>query len=159
LKQVLTLAPVDIAATATRGVWVDIDQCVGFLEFEVQIGAITSTDAASAVVVTVEGSTSNATSDTGTAIAFQYQLSEAVGTDTLGAVTAATSTGLDIDSSSDDSKLLLIYVDPGVVRALGDDYRYVTPVLDGAATVSAALASISAHFTPRYSQASQKSST
>lgn len=159
LKQVQTLAPVSIDATATRGVWMDVDQCVGLVQFLVGFGVLTSTDADANVVVTVEASTSNATTDTGTAIAFSYALSEAVGTDTWGAVSAATSTGVNVDSSSDDSKLLAIYVDPAVMKALGDDYHYVTPVLDGDVAVSAALVNMVAQFTPRYSQASQKSST
>lgn len=159
LKQLPVLAPQDVAATATRTYWVDTDNCTGLIEFLISFGTLTSTDATANMVVTVEASTSNATTDTGTAIAFSYALSEALGTDTMGAVTAATSTGVNVDSSSDDNKLLAVLVDPAVMKALGDDYRYTCAVIDGDAAVTAALVSAVAQHTPRYSQASQKSSS
>ena len=89
LKVLPLLAPANVAAVATRSQYIDTDQCVGLVEFEVNFGAITSTDATGEVALTVEASTAAVSTDAGTAIAFQYQLSSAVGTDNMGAVTAA----------------------------------------------------------------------
>ena len=159
LKTVIVLAPQDITATATNTNWMDVDQCVGQVEFEILFGALTATDSStSEMAVTVLASTS-ADTDAGTAIAFSYQLSEALGTDTMGAVTAATSSGITINSSTDDNKVLVIYVEPAVLKAVGEDYRWACVNIDGTTNVTAALVAGMAHYTPRYAQASQPSST
>lgn len=159
LKILPVLAPVDIAATATRTQYIDTDQCVGLIEFEVAFGAITSTDSTGEAVVTVESSTAAVSTDAGTAIAFQYALSEAVATDSMGAITAATSSGKGVNSSTDDNKTLLVYVDPAVMKANGDDHRYAAVVVTPTSDVSATLVGVVARYSPRYPQASQKSST
>jgi len=159
MKILPVLAPADIVATATHSQYVDTDQCVGLVEFEVNFGAITSTDSTGQAVVTVESSTSNASTDSGTAIAFQYQLSDAVATDNMGAVTAATSSGVALESSSDDNKTLVIYVDPAVGKVNGDDHRYIGFVVTPTADVGSTVVGGVMHYTPRYAQASQKSST
>jgi hypothetical protein len=159
VKVLQVLAPQTIAATAVSSSYVDLDQCVGFLEFEVAFGAITATDAStSEIAVTVNASTGG--TDTGTAIAFSYSLSEALDTDSgFAAPAAATSSGIVINSSTDDNKLLMIYVDPAAIGASLADGRWVKFVLDGTAGITAALVAGVARYTPRYSQVSMKSST
>jgi len=159
LKVLPLLAPIDIAATATGSSYIDLDQCVGLVEFEVNFGAITSTDSTGNLTVTLQGSTGGIATDTNTAVAFQYALSAAVNTDSMGAITAATSSGVTLQSSSDDNRSLFCYLDPAVLTAGVTDGRfarvYVTPTSD----CSANLVGVVARYTPRYSQASQKSST
>ena len=160
LKVLQVLAPQTIAATAVSSSYIDLDQCVGLLELEVAFGAITATDGStSEIAVTVNASTAGGT-DAGTAIAYSYSLSAALDTDSgFAAPTAATSSGININSSTDDNKLLMIYVDPAAIGAALTDGRWVKFVLDGTAGVTAALVAGVARYTPRYSQASQKSST
>ena len=159
LKILPLLAHADIAATATPSQYIDTDQCVGLVEFEVNFGAITSTDSTGQAVVTVTSSTSNTSTDAGTAIAFQYALSDAVATDNMGAITAATSSGVALESSSDDNKTLLIYVDPAVMKVNGDDHRYTHFVVTPTSDMGACIVGGVGRYTPRYAQASQKSST
>ncbi len=159
LKTLPLLAPQDIAATATGSSYIDLDQCVGLVEFEVMFGAITSTDSTGGVVVTVEGSTGGISTDTNTALAFQYALSEAVNTDSMGAITAATSSGKTLVSSSDDNKTLLCYLDPAVLTAGVTDGRFARVKVSPTTDMGATLVGVVARYTPRYSQASIPSST
>jgi len=159
LKILPVLAPVDIVATATGSSYIDIDQVVGLVEFEVNFGAVTSTDSSGEATVTIEGSTGGISTDTNTALAFQYALSEAVNTDSMGAITAATSAGVSILSSSDDNKTLLCYLDPAVLKAGVTDGRYARVYIDPSADPTSTVVSVVARFTPRYSQASIPSST
>ena len=159
LKVLPLLGPIDVAAVATASQYIDIDQCVGLIEFEVAFGAITATDSStSEMAVTVQASTAGGT-DAGTAIAFQYALSSAVATDSMGAITAATSSGTVVNSSTGDNKLLMVYVDPAVVAAVGTGYRYANVKVDGTAGVTAAIVGVVGRYLPRFSQASQPSST
>ena len=159
LKVLPLLAPQDITTSATGSSYIDLDQCVGLLELELMVGALTATDSTDGVVVTVEATTAGASSDTNTAIAYQYMLSSAVDTDSMGAITAATSSGVALTSGSDDSKVMLIYVDPAAMAATVTDGRYVRVYLTPTSDQSATLVGVVARYTPRYSQASQKSST
>lgn len=142
------LAPVDIAATATGSAYVNMKQIgSGQLEFDVFFGVVSSSDSSGEVTVTVESSTGGITTDTNTAIAFNYRLSAAVGTDTLGAITAATASGVSTAVADLDNKRLLIYVDPAVVQ---DHSCRVNITPGGDSTVT--LASVTARFIPRYAQ-------
>lgn len=159
VKVLPLLASVDIGATATNSKWIDLDQAAGLLEIELNFGAITSTDSTGDVTVTVLASTAGSSSDTNTALAFEYRLSEAVDTDSMGAITAATTAGVALESSSDDNKTLLIYVDPCAVQAAVTDGRYIGVLLTPAAETSVCLVGVVARYTPRYASASMPSST
>ena len=110
LEQVVPLlAPVD-AGTTEKKLFVNaaLTHRVTFL---VYFGVITSTSADQYINVSVLACTSAATTS-GTAIAFNYRVSAATGTDTLGAVTAATTAGISVDTTSQDGMLLIIDIDP-----------------------------------------------
>jgi hypothetical protein len=126
MKVLPVLAPIDIAANATNGAYVDIRR-LNWLTFLVPFGVITSTDSTGECVVTVETNAVNDTSSSDSVevagIAFNYRLSAAVGTDSMGAITAATASGVAFANTS-DGKMLVIDVDPAVVQATSGQ-RYV----------------------------------
>ena len=148
---IMALAPQNIVATATSTQYIDLNLAHG-VDFLVQFGAMTS-DSTDTATVTLEA---NAVSDTTssdnseTALAFQYRLSPAIGTNTgYGAITAATTSGVAV-TATDDNKVLYIKVDPSAVANAGS-YRFVrltiTPNAEMASCNVAALALVE----PRYS--------
>jgi len=158
LKVLPLLAPVDLGGSTSASSYIDLNMAASIVEFEVAFGNFTSTDTTQGVTVICEGSTAGAATDTQTAFAFQYQLSSAVNTDSMGAVTAATSTGVLVDTTQDTS-VLLVYVDPPVAIGAATDTRFVRIGLDPGAAVSASIVGVVARYIPRYAQASQPSST
>lgn len=142
------LPPQTIAATATGSDYVKMASIgSGQLEIEIYFGLCSHSDATGDVTVTVETSTGGISTDTNTAIAFHYRLSAATGTDTLAAITAATSAGYTALHSVLDYKLLLIYVDPAVAQA-----EYVRAYIAPYAGATVTNLSVIARFTPRYAQ-------
>jgi len=152
---VLTVA--DIVATATVTKYVNTGKVgSGQLEIEINFGAIASTDSTGEVVVTVEANDVNDTSSSDNnegAIAGYYRLSAAVGTDTMGALTAFTSSGVAVINTSDNTTLLL-YVDPAIAAK-----KFVRAVITPTAEITSTLVNAVARFIPRKAQASQSSST
>lgn len=152
---VLTVA--DIVATATVTKYVNLSKVgTGQAEFEINFGAIASTDSTGEVVVTIEANDVNDTSSSDNnegAIAFNYRLSSAVGTDALGTLTAATSSGAAV-GQADDNKTLLIWVDPAVAAK-----KYVRAVITPTAEVTSTLVNAVARYIPRKAQASNQSSS
>lgn len=147
IQSVGLLAPVDIVATATGTAYVEMAKIgQGQLEFDIFFGVVTSTDSTGEVVVTVVTSTSGISTDTDTAIAFNYRLSGAVGTDTLGAITAATSAGASVANTSDGMRLL-VYVDPAVAQD-----KACRVVLTPTAESTVTNVAVTARFIPRYAQ-------
>lgn len=145
LKVLPILAPADIVATATASQYVNISGA-HWASFVVQFGALTN----STGVITVEASTAGSSNATEAAIPFKYRLTSAVATDSLGAITSATSDGVSI-AANDDNKALVIEVDPAALPANpGADYKYlrlvVTPASDNTAYVVGAIA----YLQPRY---------
>lgn len=151
------LAPVDAVATAQVTKYVDLKQVgSGQVEFAINFGVVTSTDSTGDVTITIEADDVNdtTTSDTSAAaIAFQYRLSAAVGTDALGALTDATSAGYAL-INTDDGKSVLVYVDPAVAAK-----RYVRAIITPTAETTVCLVGVTARFVPRYAQATPKSSS
>lgn len=141
------LAPQDIAAAATATPFVDM-RTANDLAFLIAFGSITAASADQAITVTVEAATAGA-SGSEAAVAFNYRLSGAVGANTWGAITAATTAGVSI-ATTDDNKLLWIEIDPAAVLAAKADARYVravvTPDAGGTATLVQACAIIDAAY-------------
>jgi len=107
------------------------------------------------VAVTVEESTSAATTGA-EAIPFTYRLSSTVaGADTWGAVTTADSTGVDV-TATDDDKILLIDIDPA---DMSEDCNYLSVLLSPGASASAVGVSAFALVDTRYKQLNHVSST
>src|SRR5512143_3795923 len=102
IQTIGVLAPQDIVATATTSNFIEMKNVAqGMLKFEVFFGAVGSTDVLGPTVTVVTAQDS-VTDTSPAAVAFYYRLSEAVGTDSYGAITAATSSGVRVYSSSDD---------------------------------------------------------
>ena len=142
-------APVDIVAAATATGYVHVSEALDPIEIEVLFGAIASTDSTGEVVVTVEASTAASSNATETAIAFKYRLSAAVATDTMGAITDAAAAGVAVANTS-DSTLLLIYVQPEQLAALGADFQYLRVVETPTAEITSTLVGAVARYRPRY---------
>jgi hypothetical protein len=134
MKVLPILAPADIAATATATQYVDLDQA-HWATFAVQFGAVTN----STIAVTVECSTAASSNATEQAIAFN----------SIGAITAATTTGAAL-AATDDNKTLLIDLDPSAVAALGADFQFARVVVTPATDNTAVLVGAIAYLEPRY---------
>jgi len=152
------LVPEDRTATATATPYVDI-KTVNSLAFLVYYGALTGASTGDAVTMTVECSSASASSASEVAIAFKYRLSAATGTNTWGAVTDATSSGVTMAENADDNKALLIEVDPAVVAAAKSDARYVRLVLTPAGSYSASTGAVIAFIDPIFHQTTMVSAS
>lgn len=158
VKVVPLLGSVDIVATATASNYVALKDVAGLLEISVNFGLITSTDSTGEVVVTLEASSDGSSNATEAAIAFNYRQSGAVGTDTMGAIAAATSAGKAVLNTT-DNVTLLCYVDPSDVTALSDQYTYVRAVITPTSEVTSTVVGVVARYTPRYAGNSIPSSS
>lgn len=141
------ISPVDTASTTVN---TDIFNAgeVQWLQFVISFGVITGD---TAVVTVEECSDTSATGNT--AVAFSYRLSSATGTDSLGAATAATASGVTI-AAADDNKVLIIDVDPATLSATKP---YVRAVVDPGASMSVCLVGAVALAEPRYAGATNTS--
>lgn len=158
-KELNLLAPQDIVATATASAYVNVSQAAGTIEFQIPFGAIASTDSTGEVVVTLEASTAGSSNATETAIAFKYRLSAAVATDTMGATTAATSSGVAVLNTSDNCTLFA-FVEPSQLSALGADFMYLRAVITPTAEITSTIVGgVHCSFLSRYAGASIPSST
>jgi hypothetical protein len=150
LKVVPLLGSKDIVATATNSNYVALKDVAGMVELQACFGLITSTDSTGEAVVTIQASNVNDTSSTDlveAAIAFQYRLSGAVGTDTLGAITSATTAGVAIGEAVDNATLLA-YVEPSALA--NDGYKYVRMVVTPTSEATSTVVGVVARYVPRY---------
>jgi len=139
------IAPADITTTTTYTDIIGLKE-YHHVEFVIVFGAITG----DTIALTVEECDDISASNT-TAIAFRYRKSSAVGTDSMGALTAGASTGITI-AATDDNKVVLVDVDSS---ELSSGYPYVRVKLDPGGSMSALLVGAIAILYPRYAQASQ----
>jgi len=127
------------ASTAARASeYIDMEN-VHWLSFHVLFGAMTS-DSTDTITLTVEASTAASSNATEIQVPFQYRLSAAIATDSMGAITsAAAATGVAIDAE-DDNKLLCIEVDPSAIPGLTSytDHKYCRLVLTPSADIATA---------------------
>lgn len=137
------LASIDSTTTVTEAMTdaIDIGEATA-LHFVCNFGAITGDD-----LVVKAYKDANTTTSGGTAIAFRYKLTSAVGTDTISAWTACASTGLTV-TASDDNKVLIVDIDP----AQCDGYPYVYLGFDPGASMTSFLNGVVAVVVPRYNQ-------
>jgi hypothetical protein len=148
------LAPVDIGATQNEGLFVDM-KTAHSVSFLVYFGALTTTTAADEWLLTVCANTTAVTT-TETAVTFKYRKSSATGTNTWGAITQATATGIAV-ASTDDGKAFLITVDPALVQTELASARYVHVNLTVNGDMTATLVSNIAFIEPRYQQTTMAS--
>ncbi len=146
----------DIVATATASQYLDLDQA-HWVTFVIPFGSLTS-DSTDTCTVTVEASTAGSSNATEQKIGFQYRLSSAVATGSIGAITSATTDGVAI-TAADDNKLLIIDLDPSAVAALGDDFQFVRVVATPNAEMAACNLSVIAFVEHRYPGNASPSST
>lgn len=149
-------SPVDSAATAGATNFVDLKNAL-WARFFVFFGNIAAASADQAVVVTLEAATA-AASGSEVAIAGSYRLSGAVATDSWGAITAFTTSGISV-GTTDDNKLLAIDINPAALEGALADARFVrvviTPDAGGSATLNAAWVELD----PAYPQVTQLSAS
>ncbi len=155
------LASVDLVATATNTQYLDLNMCEGTAEIALNFGLITSTDSTGEVVVTLTSNTvadTSSSDSTETALAFPYRLSAAVGTDTMGAITSATSSGVTIGSAVDGCTLC-IFISPSAVAAAADGARFVRATITPTAEITSTVVGVVGRYTPRYAGNAIPSST
>ena len=150
------LAPQDIAATLTNLPFIALKTIVDGTLY-IAFGNIAAASADQAVTVTLQAATA-AASGSEAAIAFDYRLSGAVGANSWGAKTAATSSGVSI-GTTDDNKVLAIQLDPAAIQAAKADATHVRAVITPDAGGSATLVSAWAAFIPSYRMNSMVSAT
>lgn len=145
LKVLPILAPVDAVATTKQTEYIDMSK-YHWATFVVQFGVITTGTA----TLTIEASTAASSNATEAAIPFRYRLSDAVATDNLGAITAATSAGVTVATNA-DAKLYVIDVDPAALPSNpGADFRYLRAVIAPTTDMAACLVNAIAFLEPRY---------
>ena len=143
LHVIPALVPVDVGSTGTEIMTDVIDAGEATeLEFIIALGAITADD----TVIKVY-SKADTTASGGTAIAFNYKLSAALGADTSGAWTAAVAaSGVTLTATTDTNKTLRVSVDP---RLCGP---YVYLGINPGESQTVGLYSVIALVVPSYSQ-------
>jgi len=151
LKVIPILSPVALGATALDTEYVDM-KLNHWASFLVHFGATTS-DTSDTVTVTVLCS-SVSTSATGDGIPFSYRLSSYFENDDMGAITAATSDGVALTSSTDPSvsladRLLMISVNADDLPAYKSDGRFLSVVITPTADV-VGVVGVTAILEPRY---------
>ena len=144
------IAPVAFTTSAVESVYIDADK-MNWLTWFVQFGVMTS-DTTDTVTLTVECSTAATSNATEVTLPFKYRLSSAVGTDTIGAITAATTTGVAVNAGSHDAIVVEISVDPASIPAALADGRWLRIVATPSAAVAAGVISALFLGDPRYPQ-------
>jgi len=157
LKVLPVLAPVDTAATAVNTSSVNLNEA-HWITFLVQLGNFTS-DSTDTVQITVESSTADSTAAGDTAQVFNHRLASAVATDNMGAISTATSSGVELGASSDDDKLLVVDVDPAVLTAADVDANFVKVVITPSSDTAILLVDVIAVVEPRYPGNSMRTAT
>lgn len=148
------LGPIDIVATATASNYVDLVESQ-WITFLVSFGVITT----GTLTVTAEASTAGSSNATEAAVPFSYRLSGAVATDSMGAITSATSAGVSI-TASDDNKILVIDIDPAALPANpGADYSWMRLVFSPTTDMAACVVGAAFAGAPRYPGNSMNSVT
>lgn len=134
------IAPVDAVATAQTTPYVDMSK-YNQVQFVVYFGAADTVG-----TIALEQSTTADSSGTEAGLGFKYRKSGAVGTDTMGAITAVASDTSLATAAADDSLIFIIEPDQ-----LDDGKRWCRLVFTPSGTSSAVLVGIHAVLSgPRY---------
>lgn len=152
---ILLLEPKDITNAETPSSYMKLNyaQEAGFL---IVFGAITSATTADNITITVE--TASVETGTEVAMSFSYRISGALGTNTWGAKTAATSAGFAILNAV-DNVMVWIDIDPAAMQADNTNALYARVFLSSPADMTACLVSVIGFTRPRYKQNTHKSAT
>lgn len=145
----LTAPAAVTSATATYTNFVKMSRVgSGQLELALFFGACSATDSTGDYTITCVESSNGVSTDGGTALAFYYRWSSAVGSDDLDDIAASGSTGVVALATAIDNKVLLCYVDPAVVSK-----EYVAALVTPSADSTSFIFDAVARFVPRYAQA------
>jgi hypothetical protein len=120
------LIPHDLVNAEHRTAYVDLD-LANWVTFVANFAAATSGSTSDTLLISVEAS-SIETSAGSTKIPFTYRLSTAVAIDTWGTITAGTSDGVSLNTSDLVNSALIVEVNPDILPARGEKYRFVTYV-------------------------------
>ena len=152
------IQPVDKTSSAWASPWVDL-KTAHELRFFCFFGSMTATSSDETITLTVECAC-EAGSDSEAAIAFNYRISGAVGANTWGAVTAATTTGV-AAAITEDNKIYEIQVDPAVAANgnTNKNGRWVRLVGSVTASITADVIAVWAELDTRYKQTTFVSAT
>ena len=145
------LAPVAITTAVTASNYVDL-KGAHWCTFMLNFGAITGDTTAinDTVGVTIEASTAASSNATEASVPFKYRLSSAVGTYAHGAITSATSDGVQVAADKDNTTLF-IDLDPAALPANpGADYRFVRLVVTPGSATTALVVGAQVALEPRY---------
>lgn len=143
------VAPVDLGNNSFASPYVDLKDALS-CEFLLSTGALTYAASTATLTVTVEASSASASNASEVQLPFNYRVSAAVGTDTLGAVTAvAAATGIVVNDTQ-GSMLFIIEVDPAAIRGLNDLAHWVRLVGTKSGTITAALYDVKMNLIPRH---------
>jgi len=156
LKCLPIIAPVAFTTSAIESEYVDMETH-HWGSFHIAFGDMTS-DSTDTVTVTVECSTAASSNATEVNLAFDYRLSSAVATDSMGAITSATTTGVSI-TATDDAKLLIVEVNPDTIPAALTDGKFLRIVATPSDAVASGVISAVAYLEPRYPANLSPSST
>lgn len=157
LNTIPLLSPQDTAATALTTPYVKLGGAHGGTLF-VHFGTVTGVSDDQPVTVTLLAATVQA-GTSASAVAFNYRLSSAVGSNAWGDITAATTAGAALTSISVDGKMLAIDIDPSKILAAKADAIYVAAVVTPDAALTVTNVSAFVQFEPRVSQSSMISAT
>ena len=151
------LAPQDVTNAETFSSYMDL-KYAHRAAFIVHFGLITSATPADSILLTVE--CASVESGTEVAVDFTYRLSGALGTNTWGAVTAATSAGFSILNAV-DNVIAWIEIDPGQIVAdtAITEARYARVSLSSPADMTNSLCSVIGITETRYKQTTFNSAT
>lgn len=128
LKVLPVVTPANKTSSTVESNFVKLNG-VNWLTFMVHIGTTTGSATSDVLTFTVVASTSGSTNTSQTALAFNYRLSAAVGTDLMGDITAATSAGYEVLQTACDDMVLIIDVDPAAVSKALTGANYVHLVI------------------------------
>lgn len=147
------VAPVDGTTGSPASLYLDLASA-NRASFLVYFGVVTSTTATDTMTLTVEASTASSSNATEEAVPFLYRTSVAAATgNTWGAVTEATSAGLDLGASTVfDGFAVIIDIDPAAITGKKPDARYVRVQLTPSAAYSVILYTVIGFVAPRYKQ-------
>lgn len=153
-------APVDSAGTAYATPYVNAEGA-NELTFYAYFGVVTAASADQNVVVTVEASTSTTSNATEVALPFDYRLSAATGGNSWGSLTTVANTGLSLDTTTVDGKMVAITIDLKNVEKLHGqrDAKYLRLVMGIDAGGTVTLNAVWAVILPTWSKVTVDSAT
>lgn len=156
VKILPVIAPVAFTTSAVESAYVNLE-LMHWAEFHVAFGVMTS-DSTDTVTLTVECSTAATSNATEVTLPFYYRLSAAVATDTMGALTSATTAGMAV-TAEDDAKMVIISVNPDIIPGHLTDGQWIRLVATPTAEVASGVISAVFYGESRYPGTNMLSST